>query len=60
MTEKEIEIVKICAALVATHYDSSEPWIGPNVILRRFNLTPWELIDGAWHDPETSANHPFI
>ena len=60
MTEEHEKIVKLCAALVAKNYDCSEPWISPNVILGEFNLTPWELIEGAWYDPDTGANYPFI
>lgn len=60
MTENEINIVKTCAAIVARNYDYSEPWVSPNSILRSFDLPSWELIDDAWHDPETGANYPFI
>lgn len=59
MTENEKEIVKQCAAIVAQSYDSLEPWVSPNCILTKFKLTPWKLIDDAWHDPETGANYYF-
>lgn len=59
LTDKEIEIVKTCAALIAKNYDPLEPWISPNTILRKFNLQPWEFIDGAWYDPETAVSHYF-
>ncbi len=59
MTEQEIAIIKSCAALVAEHFEPSEPWISPNVILSRFNLPKWEQGQDYWYDPETGASYPF-
>lgn len=50
---------KACAAMVARSYDTTEPWVDPNVLLRQFGLPEWELIDGAWYDPETGVSYPF-
>lgn len=50
---------KFCAILVAKNYDTTEPWIDPNVLLRQFGLPEWELIDGAWYDPETGVSYYF-
>lgn len=50
---------KACAARVAKNYDPLEPWIDPNMLLRQFDLMEWELLDGAWYDPETGISYPF-
>lgn len=59
LNSNEVDIVKTCAALIAQNYDETEPWISPNTVLAKFNLPKWELIDGAWYDPETAVNYYF-
>lgn len=59
LTDKEIDIVKKCAAIVAKSYDTLEPWVSPNCILTEFRLTPWQLIEDGWYDPETGVNYYF-
>ena len=59
MTQSEIDIVKQCAAIVAKRYDLHEPWVCPNLILLNFGITPWQLCDDYWYDPETGVNYHF-
>lgn len=60
MNENEIKIIKECAALVAKAYDFYEPWICPNVILKKFGISQWELCDGYWYDNETGTSYYFL
>lgn len=58
MTEKEIDIVKTCASIIAKRYDRFEPWVCPNVLLRQYGITDWEYCGDYWYDPETGASYP--
>ena len=60
LTDKEIDIIKTCAAAVAVRYDHFEPWVNPNTILKQFGLKPWECVeDQYWYDTETATCHHF-
>ena len=61
LTDREIDIIKTCAAMIAKNYDQYEPWITPNTILLRYGLKPWERVDESqyWYDSETAVSYPF-